>query len=65
MAVLFVGLYNAQTPAAAPAAPATAKGSTGIQGPLVYANLAQLMTGILFPNSNVVILAQSEVTRRA
>jgi hypothetical protein len=50
-ALAFVGLCDAQTPAAAPMAPA--KRSASAQAPQVYANLAQLMKGILFPNSNV------------
>jgi hypothetical protein len=55
--VTFTGLCTAQTPAAAPA---KAKRSTGTEGPRVYANLAQLMRGILFPNSNVIFFAQNE-----
>jgi hypothetical protein len=47
-----VGLCHAQAPAAASA--------KGAQAPHVYANLAQLMRGILFPNSNVVFFAQSQ-----
>ena len=51
------GLCDAQAPAASPA---KAKPSTGAQPPKVYANLAQLMRGVLFPNSNVIFFAQND-----
>jgi hypothetical protein len=51
------GLCDAQAPAAAPA---KAKPTTGGQAPQVSANLAQLMRGILFPNSNVIFFAQED-----
>jgi hypothetical protein len=44
---------DAQTPAKAP-------GRGGTPAPQVEENLAQLMRGILFPNSNVIFFAQSE-----
>ena len=54
-----VRLCDAQAPASA-AAPGQAKRGAGAQAPQVYATLAQLMRGILFPNSNVIFAAQSE-----
>jgi hypothetical protein len=48
-----VGPLDAQTPAKAP-------GRGGTPAPQVEENLAQLMRGILFPNSNVIFFAQSE-----
>jgi hypothetical protein len=53
-----VGLCRAQP--AAPSAPAPAKRAVGTPKPEVYANLSQLMRGILFPNSNVIFAAQSD-----
>jgi hypothetical protein len=50
------GPCAAQTPAAAPKAKPTAGG----EAPKVYANLVQLMRGVLFPNSNVVFFAQND-----
>jgi hypothetical protein len=44
---------SAQTPARAP-------GRGGAPAPQVEENLAQLMRGILFPNSNVIFFAQSD-----
>jgi hypothetical protein len=51
MATLFMGFAEAQAPAPAPAAKAA-----GGQAPA--GSLAQVMRGILFPNSNVVFFAQ-------
>jgi len=50
-----------QTPTPAPGA-ATAQKKSGIAAPAprVYANLAQLMRGILFPASNVIFAAQND-----
>ena len=46
---------------AQPTAPSSAaKRTTSASSPQVYANLGQLMRGILFPNSNVVFAAQSD-----
>jgi hypothetical protein len=58
-ALAFVGLCDAQAPASA-AAPAKVKRTASAQAPQVYANLAQLMRGILFPNSNVIFFAQND-----
>jgi hypothetical protein len=60
--VMFVGLSQAQTPAPAPskaAVPAKAKASPALpsRNP---ATLAQLMKGILYPNSNVIFFAQGD-----
>ncbi len=52
-----VGLCDAQAPESAPA-PAKAKPAASAKGPEVYANLAQLMRGIVFPASNVIFAAQ-------
>jgi hypothetical protein len=59
VAALMFGLAQAQTPApkAAQRAPQTSAAATT---PQVYGNLAQVMRGILFPNSNVVFFAQSK-----
>lgn len=59
MATLSVG--GAQTPSPAPAPktpPASAKAAAPT--PQAYANLAQLMRGIMFPNSNVIFFAQDK-----
>jgi hypothetical protein len=47
-------------PPARIAAPARAPGRAGTPAPQPEATLAQLMKGILFPNSNVIFFAQSE-----
>jgi len=49
---------RAATPPAAPAAQAAAGRGAGASRPV--ANMAQLMRGILFPNSNVIFAAQSD-----
>ena len=57
----FVAIGQAQTPAPArPAAPAQTKSGVAAPAPRVYANLAQLMRGILFPASNVIFAAQGD-----
>ena len=40
--------------------PTPAKRAAGAAAPQVYANLGQLMRGILFPNSNVIFAAQDK-----
>src|SRR5580698_8808507 len=55
----FVDVSRAQSPAGKQAAP-QAKGGAAAAASKVDANLAQLMKGILFPNSNVIFFAQSE-----
>ena len=61
VAFAFVALGQAQTPAPArPAASAQTKSAAAAPAPRVYANLAQLMRGILFPASNVVFAAQND-----
>jgi len=54
-----VGLSKAQAPAQSPA-PAAARRAAPAAAPRVYATLAQLMKGILYPSSNVIFAAQSE-----
>jgi hypothetical protein len=57
----FVAIGQAQTPAPArPAASAQTKSGAAAPAPRVYANLAQLMRGILFPASNVIFAAQGD-----
>lgn len=57
----FAALGQAQTPAPArPVAPAQTKSGAAAPAPRVYANLAQLMRGILFPASNVIFAAQND-----
>jgi len=57
----FVALGQAQTPPPArPAAPAQNKSGAAAPAPRVYANLAQLMRGILFPASNVIFAALND-----
>jgi len=56
---VFLEVADAQTPATAPAK-ASPKGAVTAPGPRVEANLAQLMRGILFPNSNVIFAAQDQ-----
>jgi hypothetical protein len=51
--LLLAGLAHAQAPAGKAPAPKTA-------APPIYANLAQLMKGLLFPNSNVIFAAQGD-----
>ncbi len=55
----FVGVSEAQSPATKGAAK-QAKGGAAAASPQIQANLAQLMKGILFPNSNVIFFAQSD-----
>jgi hypothetical protein len=50
-------LCDAQAPATSPP---KARPNIGAQAPKVYANLAQLMRGILFPDSNVIFFAQND-----
>jgi hypothetical protein len=52
---LMGGLAHAQAPAGKAPAPKPAAAQ-----PPIYANLAQLMKGLLFPNSNVVFAAQGD-----
>src|ERR1700722_8516425 len=52
---LSLGICDAQAPASAPAKP---KPAASAKGPQVYANLAQLMRGIIYPASNVIFAAQ-------
>ena len=56
---VFVGLSQTQPPARG-AAPVPTKGRAAAPATQVYANLGQLMKGILFPSSNVVFAAQNE-----
>ena len=61
LASTLFGLSQAQTPPAPKAAPAQSKsGVAAPAAPRVYANLAQLMRGILFPASNVIFAAQND-----
>ena len=55
----FVAFGQAQTPAR-PAASAQTKGGAAAPAPRVYATLAQLMRGILFPASNIIFAAQGD-----
>lgn len=59
ISTLAVGLSKAQAPAQSPA-PAAARRAAPAAAPRVYATLAQLMKGILYPSSNVIFAAQSE-----
>lgn len=52
-------LAQAQAPKGGPAT-APSKSGTAMPGPKVYATLAQLMRGTLFPASNVIFFAQSQ-----
>jgi hypothetical protein len=54
-----VAFGQAQAPARS-AAPAQTKSGVAAPAPRVYANLAQLMRGILFPASNVIFAAQGD-----
>ena len=54
-----VALGQAQ-PATRSAAPAQTKSGAAAPAPHVYANLAQLMRGVLFPASNVIFAAQND-----
>jgi hypothetical protein len=56
-AMCLAGLCDAQAPAKSPT-PAKAKPAASAKGPEVYANLAQLMRGIIYPASNVIFAAQ-------
>jgi cytochrome c553 len=53
------GLAQAPARGAAPAAPPAARGATAARKP--DANLAQLMRGLIYPSSNVVFAAQSDL----
>ncbi len=57
--LILAPVSRAQTPAPK-AAPAPSKTAAPRAPTQVYANLAQLMRGILFPNSNVVFAAQGD-----
>jgi hypothetical protein len=66
-ALFFLGLASAQTPGRgavkAPVKSGTTGGARGgatVASAKVYGNLAQVMRGILFPNSNVIFFAQSK-----
>jgi hypothetical protein len=59
LAMLFLGSSEAQTQSQGSAQVANAKSSESAAPP-VYANLAQLMRGIIFPNSNVIYFAQTK-----
>jgi len=54
----FIGTLAAQAPPP-PSTGRAAAAKTAASGPRVYANLGQLMKGVLFPNSNVIFFAQS------
>ena len=56
---VFVGLSQTQPPARG-GVPVPTKGRAAAPTTQVYANLGQLMKGILFPSSNVIFAAQSE-----
>ena len=56
---IFLQVADAQAPPRAPA-PAPAKGATAARSVPVEANLAQLMRGTLYPNSNVIFAAQDQ-----
>ena len=58
MATLLFGLAEAQTPTNR-GTQARAQGGTAPATAQVHGNLAQVMRGVLFPNSNVVFFAQS------
>jgi hypothetical protein len=62
VARLFLGVAEAQAPAASQGAaqPAAQKAASEAAPTPVYANLAQLMRGIIFPNSNVIYFAQTK-----
>jgi len=57
-----IGLSEAQAPAASrgPAPAAGRAGAAASSGARVYATLAQLMKGILYPSSNVIFAAQDQ-----
>ena len=59
MATLFLGHAKAQAPAAG-AAPAKAASGAAAAAQRPQGTLAQVMRGIIFPNSNVVFFAQSK-----
>ena len=54
-----VALSHAQSPVRIPA-PAQARSGAGMPGARVYATLAQLMRGSLYPASNVIFAAQDQ-----
>src|SRR5271154_5347483 len=58
-ATLSFGRAQTPSPAAAPKAP-PGSARAAAPAPQVYANLAQLMRGIMFPNSNVIFFAQDK-----
>lgn len=57
MMLAFVGISAAQTPASAKAKAKLAPAAPASRNP---ATLAQLMKGILYPNSNIIFFAQSD-----
>ena len=60
MATIFLGLAEAQAPASGSAKPKAAAGGAMAAGPKAEGNLAQVMRGILFTNSNVIFFAQGK-----
>jgi hypothetical protein len=59
LAIWFCESVDAQTPSASTSYESPQK-TTKASAPQVYANLAQLMRGILFPNSNILFFAQDK-----
>jgi hypothetical protein len=59
LSVFSVALSHAQSPARGPA-PGQARSGAGMPAAQVYATLAQLMRGTLYPASNVIFVAQDE-----
>ena len=57
---LFALSAQTQSPGKASPAAATGRGAATAMSPRVYADLRQLMRGILYPASNVIFAAQSE-----
>jgi hypothetical protein len=62
IATYLIGAASAQTPAAGAQAPKPATGAPSA-APKVSANLMQLMRGIIYPASNVIFAAQSDITK--
>jgi len=61
MALFFLGAADAQAPSQVAANTAPQKSAKAVSSfPQVSANLAQLMRGIMFPNSNVIFFAQDK-----
>jgi hypothetical protein len=58
--VILTGLLTVAVEPSGAQPPARAPGRGGTPAPQVEATLAQLMKGILFPNSNVIFFAQGE-----